>query len=255
MEAVVSYLDGDPDRPLVTGLVPNPTQAVPYTLPDFKTRSTFKSDTHKGNGYNELRFEDERDEEEVYLQAEKYLNGYVKKNETWLVEGSRHRRVNGAQSESIGGSKDMELFGDHHEEVKGSHHYTIEDSRAGEVGISDYLRIHGDRATEIERCDDLFVHEHQRIETLGRRHVEVGTTHYLNAGSHVVVQAGASITLNVGDNFVRIDGKGVQIEGSLVKVNCGGKPSEGVTQQRHDVLKPRRYSGPHAKRYARSYRR
>ena len=81
-EVVVSFLEGDPDRPLITGSVYNAEQTVPYTLPTDQTKSTIKSNVSKGGGgYNEFRFEDKKDSEEVYLQAQKDLNTIVKNNE------------------------------------------------------------------------------------------------------------------------------------------------------------------------------
>lgn len=88
-EVVVSFLEGDPDRPLVTGAVYNGEQPVPYTLPDDQTKSTVKSNSSKGGGgYNEFRFEDKKGEEEVYLQAEKDL--------TVLVKNQRKATINEA---------------------------------------------------------------------------------------------------------------------------------------------------------------
>ena len=85
-EVVVSFLEGDPDRPLITGAVYNAEQTVPYTLPADQTRSTIKSNVSKGGGgFNELRFEDKKDSEEVFLQAQKDLNTVVKNNETHKV--------------------------------------------------------------------------------------------------------------------------------------------------------------------------
>jgi type VI secretion system secreted protein VgrG len=85
-EVVVSFLDGDPDRPLVTGSVYNAEQTVPYDLPTEQTKSTIKSNVSKGGGgFNEFRFEDKKDAEEVFLQAEKDYNRVVKNNETVKV--------------------------------------------------------------------------------------------------------------------------------------------------------------------------
>lgn len=82
-EVVVSFLDGDPDRPLVTGSVYNAEQTVPYNLPAEQTKSTIKSNVSKGGGgFNEIRFEDKKDAEEVFLQAERDYNRVVKNNET-----------------------------------------------------------------------------------------------------------------------------------------------------------------------------
>lgn len=89
-EVVVSFLDGDPDRPLVTGSVYNAEQTTPYTLPDDQTKSTIKSNSSKGGeGFNELRFEDKKGSEEVFLQAQKDLTVSVLNNETRTIKQSR----------------------------------------------------------------------------------------------------------------------------------------------------------------------
>jgi type VI secretion system secreted protein VgrG len=82
-EVVVAFLEGNPDRPIVTGCVYNATQTVPYALPDNKTRSTMKTNSSTGgNGFNELRFEDKAGSEEVFFQAQKDYNKVVLNNET-----------------------------------------------------------------------------------------------------------------------------------------------------------------------------
>jgi type VI secretion system secreted protein VgrG len=85
-EVVVSFLEGDPDRPLVTGSVYNAEQTVPYTLPGDQTKSTIKSNVSKGGGgFNEIRFEDKKDSEEIFVQAQKDANVTIKNNETRKV--------------------------------------------------------------------------------------------------------------------------------------------------------------------------
>ena len=82
-EVVVDFLDGNPDRPIVTGCVYNATTTVPYALPDNKTRSTIKTNSSTGgSGFNELRFEDKAGSEEVFFQAQKDYNKVVLNNET-----------------------------------------------------------------------------------------------------------------------------------------------------------------------------
>jgi type VI secretion system secreted protein VgrG len=86
MEVVVSFLEGDPDRPLVTGCVYNGDAMPPYALPDEQTKSTIKTNTSKGGGgFNEIRFEDKKDSEEIFVQAEKDFNRVVKNNDTLKV--------------------------------------------------------------------------------------------------------------------------------------------------------------------------
>ncbi len=89
-EVVVSFLEGDPDRPLVTGSVYNGQQPVPYTLPDEQTKSTVKSNSSKGgNGFNEIRFEDKADSEEMYLHAQKDMKIDVLNDQTTTITNNR----------------------------------------------------------------------------------------------------------------------------------------------------------------------
>jgi len=85
-EVVVEFLEGNPDRPIITGCVYNANNTVPYALPDNKTRSTIKTNSSKGGGgFNEIRFEDNAGSEEVFFQAQKDYNKTVKNNETVTI--------------------------------------------------------------------------------------------------------------------------------------------------------------------------
>jgi type VI secretion system secreted protein VgrG len=81
-EVVVDFLDGDPDRPIITGSVYNANNGVPYTLPDNKTQAGIKTHSSTGSGNNELRFEDKAGSEEIFLHAQKDYNKVVLNNET-----------------------------------------------------------------------------------------------------------------------------------------------------------------------------
>lgn len=85
-EVVVEFLEGNPDRPLVTGQVYNADMTVPYGLPDNKTRSTIKSNSSlNGGGFNEFRFEDKKGSEEVFFQAQKDFNETILNNHTATI--------------------------------------------------------------------------------------------------------------------------------------------------------------------------
>ncbi len=82
-EVIVSFLDGDPDKPIIIGTVYNATQTLPYPMPDDKTRSTIKTNSSKGGGgFNEMRFEDKKGEEEIYIHAQKDMNVTVEHDRT-----------------------------------------------------------------------------------------------------------------------------------------------------------------------------
>jgi len=125
-EVIVEFLEGDPDRPIITGRVYNDDQMPPYTLPDHMTRTTFMSRSTKSGGsanYNELRFEDKKGNEQIFLNAEKDMDHRVEKdsrefigndrslivhvNQRELVEADKHAHVKGVHQEKI--DKDMSL--------------------------------------------------------------------------------------------------------------------------------------------------
>jgi type VI secretion system secreted protein VgrG len=86
MEVVVEFLEGDPDRPLVTGAVYNSDNKHPYDLPANKTQSGVKSDSSKGGGgYNQVMFEDKKLAEEINMHAEKDHNVKVRHAESWEI--------------------------------------------------------------------------------------------------------------------------------------------------------------------------
>ena len=86
MEVVVEFLEGDPDRPLVTGCVYNGDNKVPYDLPGKKTQSGTKSDSSKGhNGYNEFMFEDKKGDELIRMHAQKDHLVQINANQTGYV--------------------------------------------------------------------------------------------------------------------------------------------------------------------------
>lgn len=89
-EVVVEFLEGNPDRPLVTGVVYNANNGVPHSLPDNKTRTTLKSSSSPGGGgFNEFRFEDKKGEEQVYLHAQYDYNREVKNDENAEIDQNR----------------------------------------------------------------------------------------------------------------------------------------------------------------------
>ena len=93
-EVLVSYLDGDPDHPIVTGRLHNATAPTPYPLPEHKNRSTWKGGGHDGGG-NEITFDDKHDHELFYLQAQGDLHKLVKHDELEHTLGDRHISVDG----------------------------------------------------------------------------------------------------------------------------------------------------------------
>lgn len=103
---IVSFLNGNPDTPLVTGAVYNVWQTVPYSLPAEQTKSTLKSNSSKGGGgFNEIRLEDKAGQEEIYTHAQKDQNEVVENNMTTLVKANQTVTVQKNKAETVGMNK------------------------------------------------------------------------------------------------------------------------------------------------------
>ena len=105
-EVVVDFLEGDPDRPLITGRDYNADNLPPYALPANKTQTGIKSRSSKGgnpDNFNEIRFEDKKGKEELHIQAERDMSTHVKRNQSTSVDGDQTITVTGNQSVTIQG--------------------------------------------------------------------------------------------------------------------------------------------------------
>jgi type VI secretion system secreted protein VgrG len=101
-EVVITFVDADPDRPLITGSVYNGANQPPYTLPDNQTQSGIKTSSSKGNaGFNELRFDDKQDNEEVFMQAQKDLNVKVLNDAAWTIGHDETRTIQHARTHTV----------------------------------------------------------------------------------------------------------------------------------------------------------
>ncbi|OTA21230.1 Rhs element Vgr family protein [Xenorhabdus beddingii] len=116
-EVIVSYLNGDIDRPIVTGCVYNGLNRPPLDLPAAKTRTTFKTKTHKGEGFNELRFEDAKGSEEVFIHAQKDMNTKVLNN--------RDTHVLANHSETVEKNQTINVYKHKEEDIGITHTHTV----------------------------------------------------------------------------------------------------------------------------------
>ncbi|MBI6951053.1 MULTISPECIES: type VI secretion system tip protein VgrG [unclassified Pseudomonas] len=104
-EVIVSFLEGDPDRPIITGRVYNAEQTVPYDLPGGATQSGMKSRSSKGGSpanFNEIRMEDKKGAEQLYMHAERNMDTVVEQSETLSVGVNRTQTVGMLETITIG---------------------------------------------------------------------------------------------------------------------------------------------------------
>ena len=122
MEVVVEFLEGDPDKPIVVGNVFNGKNDAPYPLPAHKTKAVWRSNTHQGQGFNEISFEDQAGQENIAIHAQK--------DQTLKVLHNRMKRVDNDQVESVGRNKSIEIGKNHQERIGGSLNLTVGGSGA-----------------------------------------------------------------------------------------------------------------------------
>ncbi len=209
MEVVVDFLDGDPDQPLVTGCVYNGVNKPPYELPANATRSTLKTLSSKGGGgTNELRFEDKKGSEEVFLQAEKDLNVNIK--------ASKH--------EGIGGNSDLKIAGYGRTMIEGTHDHVV-------VGDSS-RRVEGE--CKIGSKGPLQILSNDEARLLGSQQVQIASKGNIqvHGGKELVMEALTKISLKVGASGIVIDPSGVSVVGPIIKQNSGGAPSAAITSEK-----------------------
>ena len=195
-EVIVSFLDGDPDQPIITGRTWHAATTPPYALPEHKTRTTLKTQTHKGEGNNELRFEDEADQEQIYVHAQKDLDLLTENNRTEVIKNDSHRTV----------------AKDEFSHIKGNDHSTVDGEKRESIGGDLSLIANGSQ------------HSKQGKNQL----IEAGSEIHHKAGMKIVIEAGAEVTLKAGGSFVKVDPSGVTVSGPMVKLNSGGGPGSGA---------------------------
>jgi type VI secretion system secreted protein VgrG len=179
-EVIVQFMDGDPDQPMVCGRAYRADNLPPYSLPQHKTRMTIKSQTHKGEGFNELRFEDEKDQEEIYVHAQKDQNIHVNHDETTFIGHDR--------SETVDHDEQITIGNDRTEQVGNDETVHVLRDRRHEVGQDDALNVARNRTLQVDK--DL-------NETVGNnRRDSITANHWSNTGGHVkqVVQGHHHIT-------------------------------------------------------------
>ena len=212
-EVVVDFLNGDPDQPIIVGSVYNAESMPPYTLPDEKTKSTFKSYSSKGGGgFNEFRYEDKKGSEQVFLHGEKDIDIRIKNDRREWIGRDRNLIVKRDKKELIERDSKSIVKRHKYELVNQDSHRTIK--------MNDAIKVDMDQSLKVG------MNLQQKV---GMNYAtDAGMAIHLKAGMTVVIEAGVQLTLKVGGNFIDINPAGVFIQGTLVMINSGGAAGAGA---------------------------
>lgn len=194
-EVLVSFLEGDPDRPIITGRTYHAVNKVPYSLPANKTRTVLRTQTHKAEGYNEVRFEDEAGQEEIFIQAQR--------NSMLLVENDRT------------------------DDIKHDWHTLIDNTEVVRINKDSHVTIDGAQKTHIEQDQSILITGSLHIKDAVGHVVEAGDEIHIKAGAKVVIEAGTEVTVAAGGSFIKLEAAGISISGPAIDLNAGGAAVAG----------------------------
>ena len=190
MEVVVTYHEGDPDQPLITGCVPNTLTPTPYPLPEHKTKTVLRSQSSPATGgYNELLIEDRAGQEKIYLRAERDLEQLIRHDSETSIGNDRRVQISRNSYCVIGGEEE--------------HHAT--GLRRTVLGADDRTEVAGSR------------YSHSGVKHV----IQAGDQLHIQSGANVILDAGATLSLRGAGQHIVLNPDGIF---SSVVIERGGEP-------------------------------
>ena len=268
-EVIVDFLEGDPDQPIVTGRVYNADQMPPYGLPGSATQTGIKSRSSKGAGaanFNEIRFEDKKGSEQLYIHAEKNQDIEVENDETHSVGHDRtktidhdetvhvkHNRtetvdvderitIGKNRTESVGVNETISIGVDRTETVGSNETITVGSNRTRTVGANETVTVALMRTHTVGVNEAITVGAAQEVSVGGTRSLTVGTsqsesfgtTLTTNVGTDWQTSVGSDSTTSIGKNCSTQIGKEEQRKiGTNLKTQVGEDETRNVGKKLH----------------------
>jgi type VI secretion system secreted protein VgrG len=227
-EVIVSFLEGDPDRPIITGRVYNANQMPPYTLPDYQTRSTFQSRSSKGGGatnYNEMRFEDKMGSEQIFMNAEMDMDLRVEKDSREFIGANRSLIVTTDQMEQVQGDKHLTVQGNHNESIQGNMSLSVTGNQSESVTGNKSLSVTGNQNESVTGNVSLSV-TGGKADSITMGYLMSALSIHLSAETGIVIECPVGITLSSGANSIDLGPAGVFITGTpFAYINSGSSPA------------------------------
>jgi len=202
-EVIVDFLEGNPDRPIITGRVYHAQNPPPYLLPAEKTKSTIKSDSSPGGGgSNEIRFEDASGSEEIYVHAEKDQNERVENDLSTDVGRDLSQMVSRNRRMTVGSDETNSVGNDRTEKVGRNESITIGVDRSEAVGGDETVKVSGKRTVSVGANQKVTVRKDATLAVRKNATEKVGLRRRLTIGSSSSTTVGGRMDLTVNDDLV-----------------------------------------------------
>jgi type VI secretion system secreted protein VgrG len=235
-EVIVEFLEGDPDQPIITGRVYNAEQMPPYELPANMTQSGLKSRSSKGGdpaNFNEIRFEDKKGSEQLFIHAEKNQDIEVENDEThWVghdrkktidhdetthvkhdrtetVDNNETITIHGARTEQVDKDETIAISGSRSESVSKNESITIQKNRTESVGENENIdigkdqgvNISGNRRLTIDKKESISVGDSRQDQVTKNEEVSIGKNREVTVGENDTLQVSKKLSIQAGDQI------------------------------------------------------
>ncbi len=222
-EVIVSFLEGDPDQPIITGGVYNDNNMPPYELPANATQSGVKTRSSKGgtpDNFNEMRFEDKKGSEEVYIHAEKDQNNIVENDETTSVGHDRTEDVGNDETitignnrtETVGVNETISIGSNRSVTIGSNKSETIAINKAETIGVAKELTIGGAYQVTVGAAMNETIGGAKAEEIGAIKSVNVGLNSSENIGKNKSVDAGGNVSESAGKDVSISSGKKMSLK-------------------------------------------
>ncbi len=227
-EVIVDFIGGDPDYPMITGRVYNADQMPPYALPDNKTASGIKSRSTKGGGptdFNEIRMEDKKGEEQLYIHAQRNLDTVVEADESRTVGHNRQTRI----------ENDDSRF------VKGTDTHVVVKSQTNQIDEDQTTKVKADQTFEVKGKQTITVGGNRTMNVEGNLNEEVQGGHNESIkGNHAFAVSGSQMNTIKGDQTTNTANRFATVFGNDISLAIGGKAT--MAAKGYSVISGAKYS-------------
>ena len=245
-EVLIDFIEGDPDQPIVVGSVYNGVNMPKYDPASQYTRAGILTRSSKGGDgatANELRFEDQKDKEQIFINAQKDYDIHVEHDAHTIIDNEHHQKVTANEYVEVDGESHKKIVKKHIEERDDESHLVVKKKQVEEVGEDKQQNIKGNHMEKVGSNAHRSVGQNFNEKIGSNYSLQVGQNQYNKAGMIYVVDAGQEVHIKGGMNvviegalgvcltgpggFISIDPSGVTIQGMLVKINSGGAQLQG----------------------------
>lgn len=216
-EVIISYLNGDIDRPIIAGTTYNGKNRPPIDLPRHKTQMTIKSKTHKGEGFNEMRFEDEKGLEEIYFHAQRNHRTNVLNDQFIDIDHNRTKNIGLDQQETVGRDKRTNVGQDHYETIGRNSIIRVMSDQEIEIENNQTTIINSSRKQEIYADNITKTGGNQRLEIEGT-YDEIAKTKIFSRTKHYILHAQDKMTIAGPGGSITIDNNGITLKATALKI-------------------------------------